>query len=255
MLIISYKIYSVGGEKEFSGFGYSAPRTLIDYNSMVCDSREQFKKIMRETYNGNIKFARSKKMIDGDLYCIITRNTEYESEFIKISVLKVNCDNCSNEIVIAETDKYKDKLLNVKHYDLQLDNKYNYCSKECFINHHDELKNVVLEKNDGINPNEFIYRTSYYDESDGYIYKITKKSSGEFYIGQTNAIPVFRWAQHLKSSRFPIKNICDYQFEVLEIVSDIKLIFEKESESIKNHVKLYPNLILNKSGIKKEEIK
>ena len=52
----------------------------------------------------------------------------------------------------------------------------------------------------------------------GYIYKITKRSTGEFYIGETTYVPIFRWGQHLLTERFNIDNIKDYIFEVIDIV-------------------------------------
>lgn len=66
------------------------------------------------------------------------------------------------------------------------------------------------------------------EDISGYIYKISKKSTGEFYIGQTMYAPVFRWGQHLKTERFPIKNITDYKFEVIEIVPKTENILERE---------------------------
>ena len=79
----------------------------------------------------------------------------------------------------------------------------------------------------------------------GYIYKITKKSSDEFYVGQTIYNPVFRWGQHLNTERFPLSDICDYKFEVLEIVPKGKNILEREKYYIQKLYKENPQKSLN----------
>lgn len=79
----------------------------------------------------------------------------------------------------------------------------------------------------------------------GYIYKISKKSTGEFYIGQTMYAPVFRWGQHLKTNRFPIKDITDYKFEVIEIVPRTENILEREKYYIQKYYRENPEKSLN----------
>lgn len=79
----------------------------------------------------------------------------------------------------------------------------------------------------------------------GYIYKISKKSTGEFYIGQTIYAPVFRWGQHLKTARFPIKDITDYKFEVIEIVPKTENILEREKYYIQKYYRENPEKSLN----------
>ena len=51
----------------------------------------------------------------------------------------------------------------------------------------------MKDKSMDFDPNEWI-SISQFTNNDiaGYIYKITKKSTGEFYIGQTIHIPIFR---------------------------------------------------------------
>lgn len=83
------------------------------------------------------------------------------------------------------------------------------------------------------------------EDISGYIYKISKKSTGEFYIGQTMYAPVFRWGQHLKTERFPIKNITDYKFEVIEIVPKTENILEREKYYIQKFYKENPEKSLN----------
>lgn len=79
----------------------------------------------------------------------------------------------------------------------------------------------------------------------GYIYLITKKSTGQFYVGQTSYVPIFRWGQHLKTERFPVENIEDYTFEVLEIVPTGENILEREKHWIQEMYKSDPELSLN----------
>ena len=91
----------------------------------------------------------------------------------------------------------------------------------------------------------YIQRDMFTEDISGYIYKISKKSTGEFYIGQTMYAPVFRWGQHLKTERFPIKNITDYKFEVLEIVPKTENILEREKYYIQKFYKENPEKSLN----------
>ena len=57
--------------------------------------------------------------------------------------------------------------------------------------------------------------------------------------------PVFRWCQHLKTERFPIKNITDYKFEVIEIVPKTENILEREKYYIQKFYKENPEKSLN----------
>jgi len=251
MIFHKYKIYEVGGESDPTGFGYSKPRTLIDYQTIISDSHELFKKHIRETHGSNIKFARSKKMVDGDLYCVVVMKTEDESRFRDALPTITKCANCGKEIIYEEFLKWENKFVNVKHYDIRDKNRYDYCGRKCQNNHLKILTQQLLDENDGINPHNFIDRSSYYN-GPGYIYMITKKSTGEFYIGQTNTLPVFRWAQHLKSSRFPIDKIEDYKFEILIIVKNKELLYEIENKFIKDYATRFPTLILNGTGVTKK---
>lgn len=90
-----------------------------------------------------------------------------------------------------------------------------------------------------------LYLDMHSNEIVGYIYKITKKSTGEFYVGQTQYAPVFRWGQHLKTKRFPIANILDYKFEVLEIVPKGENILEREKHYIQLLYRENPKKSLN----------
>lgn len=57
--------------------------------------------------------------------------------------------------------------------------------------------------------------------------------------------PVFRWGQHLKTDRFPIENITDYKFEVIEIVPKTENILEREKYYIQKYYKENPEKSLN----------
>lgn len=240
-----YRIYEVGGEREESIWGLSQPRTLITQNVLVVDNHDMFKETIADLY-GIIKFRRTKNMVDGDLYCVVVTKSVNEKDFDRSQVHETSCEECKEVFIYQH--RYKPKnIINVKHRDIDSMRTYDYCSEECKEIHYDKLYKEYIIKHDGLDPKQFIDRNHYYD---GCIYIITKKSTGEFYIGQTNSIPVFRWAQHLKTDRFPIENLVDYKFEVLEVIDDLKIIFEVESKYIKEYSIKYPTLILNKTGVK-----
>ena len=91
----------------------------------------------------------------------------------------------------------------------------------------------------------YVTRDMFTEKISGYIYKITKKSTSEFYVGQTMYATMFRWAEHMKTDRFPISDIQDYMFEVLEIVPDGESILEREKYWIQTLYKENPSLSLN----------
>ena len=110
---------------------------------------------------------------------------------------------------------------------------------------------MKLERGDDVNESLWISQDMFSNNDiAGYIYKITKKSTGEFYVGQTCHIPIFRWGQHLKTYRFPEDKINDYIFEVLEIVPKGKNILEVEKEYIQECYKKDPDKSLNISNTK-----
>lgn len=51
--------------------------------------------------------------------------------------------------------------------------------------------------------------------------------------------------QHLKTERFPIKNITDYKFEVIEIVPKTENILEREKYYIQKYYRENPDKSLN----------
>ena len=117
--------------------------------------------------------------------------------------------------------------------------------------YNDYLQNTLNEE---YIPDIYLDREHLYSTWDkGYIYIITKKSTGEFYVGQTNIVPIFRWGQHLKTARFPIENLVDYKFEVLEEVSDKHLLLNREAYWINKMHDQNPELCLNKNLPKFEQ--
>lgn len=101
--------------------------------------------------------------------------------------------------------------------------------------------------------NEFVDINSWsYTGLAGYIYKISKKSTQEFYVGKTIYAPIFRWGQHLKSERFPIDEIVDYKFEVLEIVPKDVSLSEREDYWIHKCYNEDPEKSLNIANLQKD---
>lgn len=256
MLEIIYRIYEVAdpktaeeNRKRSEEFGlYSSvsktENTEIVMDCLVCESREAFKDLIREQYGNNIVFRYSKKLKAGDLYCVIIGEHCYNTEkyFNKVTF---TCDCCN-----AKVETYFGKPIAFSEYEVkqELFNILEYLNKR-FCSHHckseylqKERRNLSLE--DG---NEFYVDKDMFINKDiaGYIYKITKRTTGEFYVGQTVNAPIFRWGQHLKSERFPISDIKDYIFETIEIVSKSDNILEREKYWIQKCYKEKPHKSLN----------
>lgn len=255
MLEILYRIYEVADEEtrsknresaiEFGLFSSTSKRDNIEIlmDVMICDSREQFKGIIREMYGEDTPFRYSSKLAPGQLYCIIIGEHCYNSEkyFNKISF---TCDHCG-----ANVTTYLDRYPRFDNYEIRhsLFNIQEYANKKfCSSRCKEQFKQkVIRELKPGDSDEFFVSRDMFTQSVSGYIYKITKKSTGEFYIGQTQYAPMFRWAEHMKTERFPIQNIEDYIFEVIEIVGLGENILEREKLWIQAYYKEDPERSLN----------
>lgn len=255
MLEVIYRIYEVADEEtanqnrdrqiEYGLFSSTSQSSNIELlmDCLVCDSREHFKEIIRSEYGEDIAFRYSRKMKPGRLYCIIIGEHCYNTEryFNKITSV---CDCCG-----AKIETYYGKAIYFSDYEIRSDffNIQEYAEKRfCCA----KCKQTYAERErKKLKPNEeqefYIQKDMFTQDIAGYIYKITKKSTGEFYVGQTVYAPVFRWGQHLKTDRFPIENIEDYIFEVIEIVPKDDNILEREKYWIRTLCEKQPDKSLN----------
>lgn len=255
MLEIIYRIYEVADEKTaiqniakdenfglFSSISKSRNNEL-HMDCMMCDNRDQFKQIIRDTWGKDTAFRYSSKMQPGDIYCIIIGEHCYNSEryFNRITF---TCDQCGAQVdtyygkpICFDSYEIKSKFFNMQEY---ADKRF--CSYRCKQSYEDVIRQQLRPDED----KEFwITKDMFTEDISGYIYLITKKSTGEFYVGQTAYCPVFRWGQHLKTERFPISKIEDYTFEVLEIVPKSENILEHEKHWITTLYRQYPDKSLN----------
>lgn len=248
---IIYRICKVSGDSYYRG------SEILSQDVMHCDTKEEFKEAMKLLYGDDIKFKHTKDMQEGDLFISIISYSCYNADdYIKIQDYK--CANCGKEF------KANDKYLNTS-YDLsylkkicqplyderktELESPIFYCSNKCRLEHYQKLTKEFEQYayDNDIVTNGWMDRdttfTTYHRY--GYIYMITKKSTGEFYVGQTNAIPMFRWMQHLKTERFKEENLVDYKFEVLERVYNLEDLDIRESYWIHTKRDENPKLSLN----------
>ena len=250
MLEIIYRIYEVADKEKpiekgcyFWGVSNNIELTM---DCKICESREHFKELIREEYGENIAFRNSKKLNIGDLYCIIIAEHCYNTERY-FNRIEYTCACCGAKVV-----GYIDKAESISSWEIKSElfnqkDKYTglkFCSYNC--------KQQFIKKEhqgglaDGLIDESFITREDFKcNDIAGYIYKISKKSTGEFYIGQTVYLPIFRWGQHLKTDRFNMKGILDYQFEVIEIVPTNENLLEREKYYIQKYYKENPDKSLN----------
>jgi len=251
MLEIIYRIYQVPEEPISStdeiafGFYSSASKgsnieLLMDV--IVCDSRDQFKSIIRDTY-GNIPFAYSKKLQPGDMYCIIIGEHCFTTERY-FNRIEFECDNCHAHVTTYYSRPIAFEDYEIRHdfYNIQ-DYKYKrFCCTKCKDQYKYDEKLKLKPEDDS---EFFVTRDMFTSKIAGYIYKITKKSTREFYVGQTKYMPMFRWAEHMKTDRFPVDNITDYLFEIIEIVSLTENLLNRETYWIQRCYNEHPELSLN----------
>lgn len=258
MLEVIYRIYEVADEeykaknenRNLYELSVSRRKNIeLTMDCKVCDSREHFKDLIREEYGNDIAFRYSKKLKAGQLYCIIIGEHCYNTERY-FSEVKFKCCNCGAEVkqlyckpIMMDKYTIKRELFGIEKYKEE-----RFCSYGCMQARVEHLRNTLMNEyyeNDEYE-NLFITKEMFErKEIQGYIYKITKKSTGEFYIGQTQYVPVFRWGQHLRTERFDIKNIEDYTFEVIYTVHKGENILKIEKEYIQKYYKSNPDLSLN----------
>lgn len=257
MLEILYRIYEVADEQTAQNnrerdleFGLYASTSKAENNELVmdcklCDSREQFKSIIRDEWGDRIAFSyRKNKLKAGDLYCIIIGEHAYDAEryFDKHTF---TCACCGEQITTYLRNPIKVSDWEIKNMFYGIDEYRNkrFCSNSCKY----KFETIERQKLRPDGDHEFYITREMFNVANtaGYIYKITKKSTGEFYVGQTIYVPVFRWGQHLKTERFDIKGILDYQFEVIEIVPKGTNILEREKYYIQKMYLENPSKSLN----------
>ncbi len=243
MLEVLYRIYEVADEETKAknlqseiDFGFcstsQAQNIELLMDCLICDSRERFKEIIRSEYGNGIAFRYSRKLKPGDVYCIIIGEHCYDTEKY-FNKMKFKCDFCGTEV-----ETYYKNPIGFSPYEIRSDlygieeySKKRFCSNKCKFAFLERERRTLKPADD---TEFYVTRDMFTEDISGYIYKITKKSTGEFYVGQTQYAPVFRWGQHLKTERFPIAGILDYKFEVLEIVPKGENILERE----KNYIQL-----------------
>lgn len=253
MLEILYRIYEVADElipENEQAFGMDSLSKKYSHeiamDCLMCENRQAFKESIKELYGKDIKFAYNRKYPPGTMYCIIIGEHCYDKEKY-FNRIEFTCACCGCKVTNyrdmsfrLEGYEIKNKLCNQqeKYLDLRF---CGYKCKEHFIEK-ERLKCLA----DGLIDESFITKDTF-KNSDiaGYIYKISKKSTGEFYVGQTIYAPVFRWGQHLKTERFDISGILDYQFEVIEIVDKSQNILEREKYWIQKLYMENPDKSLN----------
>lgn len=253
---IIYRVYEIVdvNEKEYQ---YDN-KLMLDQTICCCNSREHFKEIVRDLYKPKqVHFANSKKLKEGDIYInIISENCYNTAQYFVLKDYK--CDCCGKEFKSNEhtlihfysmyhLNKYCEQLYNERKAEIE---GMVFCSRKC---RSQKEKDLITEfdnyrKENNLLGDSYLCASEfdcYNDCTHGYIYMITKKSTNEFYVGQTKHVPMFRWVQHLRTSRFDIKNIQDYVYEILEVVSDISKLNEREAYWINKKRNENPKLSLN----------
>lgn len=239
--IYFYRIYEVTDDANNMNYSFYSDREinrkLIDNGYIIAKDRDEFKKIIQITYP-NIHFGRKNNCEVGYQYVSVIYHNKYE--LYESQMIEYECNNCGKKI---KTDYFNlnSYLVNCGMWigiGKKTDNKYSFCCEECKNQYEKKLISEETAKNGDMYVDTFVSKDSFNEYSDGFIYQISKKSTGEFYIGQTRYVPMYRWMQHLKTERFNIKNIADYVFEILETCPTDKL-NERESHYI-NMYKMDP---------------
>lgn len=229
---------------------------ILEQNICCCNSRDHFKEIMRDMYHPKkIHFINSKKLVEGDIFItIISENCYNTAQYFIVDDYKCACcgkDFKANKHMLKKI-YYPRKFAHICEEKYLVDEEeienMTFCSELCRAKKEkeitDEYESFIKENN--IVSDLYVSKHQI-SKNDGYIYLITKKSTGEFYIGQTKYVPMFRWIQHLKTERFKLENILDFRYEVLEVIPNYvpELLNERESYWINKKRDENPGLCLN----------
>lgn len=264
MIEIIYRIYEIPTEtkqteiiKAFDNgtmyHNYDAlDKIAITMDILICENRDRFKEIIKSMYGNDCTFSRPRKPKGGEVYCIIIAEHAYQESIDRLfSKKEYTCDFCGTTVTRYGYENNKLSNSEIKYTLLGQDDKYanlNFCTPRCQSKFKEQEKENFTD--DQNTQGLWVTKDSFSMEHTGYIYKITKKSTNEFYIGQTIYAPVFRWGQHLKTGRFKINDITDYIFETLEIVPKGINILDRESFYIQSFYQSNPKLCLNEINIK-----
>lgn len=268
MLEVIYRIYEVADEEtasrnlekmdEFSTYTSISQCCNIELlmDCCLCDDREHFKSIIRSMYGEKIPFRYSKKLQPGDVYCVIIGEHCYNAEryFHRI---EFTCSHCGSKLTtyLNRTIAFSDFEITHSLYGRQEYSTHRFCSyrcKEAFLK--SEVAKIAPNDDEHFFVDKAGFKRIQNESVIGYIYKITKKSTGQFYVGQTIHVPIFRWGEHLHTDRFPLNNIEDYQFEVLATVYRGQDILEVEKSYIHKCYNENPAKSLNIASIPKSEV-
>ena len=223
--------------------------------------KKEVKKIMLEKYpqffqNGKIYEKESKDQAQF-FYVLIYPLYNYEIENLNSG--EWVCDGCGQ--------KHENKYISPpKHYGQ--DSKLNFCRpNDDIYSSNDKCLDLYMNKGVGEdNQSELLHERSISRIfSEIYIYKITEKSTGKCYIGQTRNPPFFRWWNHLKHSRSPFglyfkkSKLENWSFEVLETMPENTInkdALMRESEYILKYDSInngFNTLISNKNATNQDE--
>ncbi len=238
---IIYRLCKHNSNTGVDKYPYGNNYEILDQEVMICNNKDEFKEIIKSMYGKDIKFKHTSNMNDGDLFISIISYNCYDTARY-ICVQDYTCCNCgnhfkSNEYLLkkfTENDKWFIKSICKSLFENEkgLLEQEAFCCRECKEEKYEEIKaryRKYVRKNNLLEDNFWAERNQFNSKDKGYIYMITKRSTGEFYVGQTNAVPMFRWVQHLTTERFTIDNIADYIYEILEVVKDDDSINEREA--------------------------
>lgn len=248
VLEIIYRIYEVC-EIENADDWRDDGKRIVSQEVLICESRNRFKEIIKDLYSDeDIRFKASRNYPVGQKYCVIIGEQCYSTESYT-TIIKHTCDTCDVEFLalskhVHSIDKHTLEYELGANYDKYSSLKF--CSNKCKCKGIEKARLEYMSEMDlPDNFNGWVSSDNLTAGKGGYIYKITKRSTGEFYVGQSIYAPVFRWGQHLKTSRFPLSDIEDYIFEVIESVEDVKTLNDREKYWIQTTYLQCPEKSLN----------
>lgn len=209
---IIYRIYEITEKNDDDWCNQS--KKPVAQEVLICDNRQHFKNIIKDLYGKDIKFKASSSYPVGTLYCIIIGEQCWGGSENYTTLIDCTCDCCKRHFKALPKSIHRINKYTLSHKfgnDPRLE-KMVFCSGYCANKKADDEEADFLAKQQlPLDFNAYISQEDFVRPNiTGYIYKITKRTTGEFYIGKSIYAPIFRWGQHLKSSRFPISDIEDY---------------------------------------------
>ena len=186
--------------------------TALFKGKVSAENKKEARHIIETEYDHKFPLRDSKNNKSCYILGLYEMGNDPQYSFVAEQFKVKKCKQCGEEYTIIDK------------FNFGVNATLEFCSNECRIAYREENKT---------------YNVDNFDFSNPVIYKITQKTTGKCYIGQTTRSFTLRWWEHIKSSdgnkfhsEMQETDITDWTFEVIEVCKDKDVLDKRESHWI-----------------------